>query len=165
MPIGPLSNLGASVRLTFDKHKYYPGEEISFSVHIKTINKVSARTVYAILYCVEHEKKTTVKQMTHEDIREMKELGVPIGERMVKEEHEEKKVTFEQKLKLSEEVTIKDSHFQGKFKLPIDAEPTSYEYGHDNKLTHWYLKITVDIPNAFDINYEKEVLVAGLSIE
>ncbi|MEM3373210.1 MAG: hypothetical protein QXF76_03270 [Candidatus Anstonellales archaeon] len=164
MPIGPLSNLGSSVKIELNKNKYYPGEEIEFIVSIKTLSDVKARAVVATLYCVEHEKKTVIKQMTHEELREMKELGVPVGERMVKEEHEEKKITYESKIKLADEIVIKSNKFEGKISLPIDAEPTSYEYGHDNKLTHWYLKITVDIPNAFDINAEKEVLVAGLSV-
>jgi hypothetical protein len=49
-----------------------------------------------------------------------------------------------------------------RFTLPGDAAPTSHDFGHDNKMNVWKLKIRLDIPFALDENAEAEIFVEGL---
>ena len=151
-----------AIHIICDKESYNPGEEIHITVELHFDGPVKARAIYAQLYCMEKFKRTTTRAVPYAEIQEKKRLGLYVDEGYTQEERidEQNKMVVEKKL--GGEKSYRTDELKASLRLPGNANPTSHEFGHDNKITVWKLDIKVDIPLAPDIHEVKEIFVAGL---
>jgi hypothetical protein len=100
--------------------------------------------------------------MTPDEIDREAGLGIPHTTDIKTEVRERSGNWFFQEKKIAGEQILYKAELSASFQLPHNAMPTSYEFGHDNAIHIWKLRVRVDIPLALDMNAEKEVFVEGL---
>lgn len=146
-----------------DKETYYAGGQIAAVIKLDLDTPIKARGIFATLVCSEKHKKKYVRNMPQAEIEERRALGLYTpSPYVVEEERVEEHQRFRQEKKIAGDGTYLRGEFQVHFTLPADAAPTSYEYGHDNKIVEWKLQVKLDIPFAIDINASKDIEVGGL---
>lgn len=150
------------IEIILDKGSYWPKDEIGAKIVLEFSKPVKARGLYTKLVCTEKKRTETLRHMDTHDYRVESELGVPRSSHMKKEVREEKRIIFEKEEMLCGEQEYSGGEYDVKFVLPPNARPTSTEYGHDNLIHLWKIKVRLDIPWALDKNAEKAVFVEGL---
>jgi hypothetical protein len=151
-----------SFEIMTNSDSYNPGETVMLFARFKSDKPVKARSVSVILICHEKEKKTELHHIPHDERRRMEELGLVVTTPVKPVDVFSDKDTYKKEKTIKIEKEISDERYEFHFELPKDAHPTSYEMGHDNRLTNWHLLAKIDIPMAPDINKKKEIIVKGL---
>ncbi len=148
--------------ITLDRDSYAAGDTVRAAVSLTLKKPVRARGLFARLVCVERHKVTEQRIMDAYDYARERELGG------FKETHLQpvttvhENVVADMKRDISGEGEYSSGERVVEFALPPNAQPTSHEFGHDNKTFVWKLSVKLDIPLAIDENAEKEVFVEGL---
>jgi len=150
------------IKITFSKGSYWPGDEVDAEVFVSMDKPRKARGLYGIVDCVERRHVVTKKYLDHYDYERMKEMGVVRSTNVEVSHREEHHKLFHKEFRIAGEREYQKEIFQVKFVLPRDAAPTSHDFGHDNKMNVWRLRIRLDLPMALDENAESEIFVEGL---
>lgn len=145
------------------KEKYKAGEELTAIVKLDLGKPIKVNAIHATLICQEKHKKNEVRNIPLAEIEERKRLGLYASPPYVRsveiiEEHER----FREEKKIAGGDVYQNQEFRVVFKLPNDAKPTSYIFGHDNRIVVWKIQVKVDIPFALDINASKDIEVGEL---
>jgi len=148
--------------IELDKAEYFPGETIRAKIRVSMGKPVKARGVYAELLCSERHRVTSHRVMDNYDFEREKEMGGFKETHMVSHVTEHDSMKFRQEKKVAGEGMYANNEFEAVFDLPPNAVPTSHEFGHDNKIRRWKLRVKLDIPLALDDSAEKEIFVGGL---
>ena len=150
------------IKINFSKSSYWPGEEVDAEVTVSFGKPIKARGLYAILECMEKKHVVTKRYLDHYDFERMKELGITPSTNISVTHREEQNKIFEKEFQIGGERAYYKENFPLRFSLPKDAAPTSHDFGHDNMIHVWKLKIRLDVPMALDKNAEAEIFVEGL---
>jgi hypothetical protein len=150
------------IKITFSKSSYWPGEEVDAEIFVSLGKPVKARGLYGVVEGIERKHVVTKKYLDHYDYERMKEMGVTPSTNITVSHREEHNKIFHKEFRIAGEKEYSKETFTVKFLLPKDAAPTSHDFGHDNKINIWRLKIRLDIPFALDENAEAEIFVEGL---
>ena len=150
------------ITIRFLKPSYWPGEEVEAEIVLSLRNPVRSRGLYGIVDCVEKKHVVTKKYLDQYDYDRMKELGVTPSTNIQVSHREEQNKLFHREFKISGEREYYKETFPVRLFLPKDAVPTSHDFGHDNKIHVWRLRVRLDIPLAIDKNAEAEIFVEGL---
>jgi hypothetical protein len=141
---------------------YAPGETINASITLRLGKPVRARSLTARLHCHEQKQvKTTVVLDKYEFDRD-KEMGNPYVSHMETKTEIRERDILSQVKRISGGDEYNSGEYSVSFTLPANAPPTSHEFGHDDTIHVWKLKVTLDIPLAIDENEEVEISVSGL---
>ncbi|OIO20979.1 hypothetical protein COV61_01050 [Candidatus Micrarchaeota archaeon CG11_big_fil_rev_8_21_14_0_20_47_5] len=150
------------IEIFLDRGAYEAGESINAEIRLTLKKTVKARGIFAALKCVERKKVKRTRVLDSYDYARDAELGVPRSTNVRTTETEQERVWFLQEKRVAGEGEYKEGTFQVGFSLPKNAPPTSHEFGHDNLVHVWRLRVKLDVPMALDENAEKEVKVLGL---
>ncbi|MEM4272686.1 MAG: hypothetical protein QXH30_03775 [Candidatus Bilamarchaeaceae archaeon] len=150
------------IKIAFSKHSYRPGEQVEADVLVLLEKPVKARGLYGIIQCIETKHVVTKKHLDYYDYERMKEIGVVPSTNIEISHREEHNKLFYKELLICGEKEYRRERFPVRFFLPKEAAPTSHDFGHDNKIHVWKLKVKLDIPFAPDENGEAEIFVDGL---
>ncbi len=158
----PKENGDGVISIKFSKSSYWPGEEVNADIILSLQKPVKARGLYATLECVEKKHVRLMRQFDQYDYDRQKELGLTQSTNIKVTHQEEESKIFHKEFQIGGERKYYKETFPMSFSLPKDAAPTSYEFGHDDKIHVWKLKIRLDVPMALDKNAEAEIFVEGL---
>ena len=150
------------LKIATDRTSYAAGDEIVATITLSLKKPVKARGLFAVLECYESHKVEVTKQLDQYDYDREKELGIPRSTNLKTSTQVHDDIIFRKEVKIAGEKVYGTENFEVKFQLPKDAKPTSKEYGHDNFIHVWKLKVKLDIPLTIDKNAEKEIFVDGL---
>lgn len=150
------------IRIIFSKDSYEPGEEVNAEIFVSLSKPTKCRGLYGIVEGIERKHVVTKRHLEHYDFERMKEMGVTPSTNVQVTHREEHNKIFHKEFNISGEKEYEKETFNVKFFLPRDAAPTSHDFGHDNRINIWRLKIRLDIPLALDENAEGEIFVEGL---
>jgi hypothetical protein len=151
------------IEIETNKEEYNAGENIYVKVFFHLEKPVKARAVKAALNCHEKKKTYIYTSIPPDEVRRIKELGMEVTSPIKKVEQYEESNIHHEEHGIGGAGEYEEQKFEFFFTLPKDAQPTSYEMGHDDKTHAWHLRIKIDIPFAPDINAEKDIMVAGLA--
>jgi len=148
--------------LETNKNEFYPGETLNGRIRLKIKNPLEVRAIVATFYC--HEKKKTMGYVpiTIDEKRRIEELGMVVTSPVKMVETFSENDIYKMEKKIAPKGKYSLERFDFFFEIPKTAQPTSYDFGHDNKKIIWKIKVKLDIPLAPDINIEKEIKVLGL---
>ncbi|MEM3060623.1 MAG: hypothetical protein QXW70_02245 [Candidatus Anstonellales archaeon] len=147
------------ISIILDRENYKPGMEITAQIHIKLKKEIRARGIFATLICTEKRLEEVRRVMDSYDYLQERDLGVQRRTHIKTEVREISRICYSKDVKLAGEGIYKEEEFVAKFLIPRDAKTTSYEFGHDNAIYVWRIKVKIDIPFALDKNAQKEVMV------
>lgn len=147
------------ITIELDKNFYYPNEEVTAKISLNLKKPTEARGIFASLTCTEKEKIFVTRHIPRWEVEEREKLGLFTEVPFTKTEKIIQKTIFFEEKKIADKGTYQYEQFKVKFKLPPNAPFTSHTFGDDNKIDVWILHVKIDIPFAFDINAEKEVIV------
>jgi len=150
------------ITITLDKDAYLAGEVIRATITVKTGKPKKARALYAKLVCNERRRVKVSRTMDKYDYDRDNEIGLVKSTHLETAIEERSGELFSQEKKVAGDGTYSEGTYEAEFALPDDAAPTSYEFGHDDKIHIWKLYVKLDVPFALDENAEKEVFVGGL---
>jgi len=145
-----------------DKDVYYPGAKLTAFITVSAKKKIKARRLVARLAC--HERRLVKKQVINDryDFDRDKEMSIPYSSHMEERVEQLSTVCFEdEKDACGETELVGENTFKVEFFIPKTAEPTSHEFGHDNRIFIWKLHVKLDVPFGIDKNAVKEVVVQG----
>ncbi len=151
------------ISIKFSKSSYYPGETIQMQISFDFKNEIKIRGVYLYLVSKEVIKKEVYRHITHDEAMRLKEMGIHTDKSVERHEHIERREKVYAEKKILPEGVLRKQVVVESIKIPDNATPTSYEFGHDNMINEWYIKVKVDIPFAVDINHLEKVVISGLS--
>lgn len=151
--------MGGAVTIIPDKNSYYGGQTVTAEITLKFKKPIKMRGIQAELYC--HQKQRIKKrwQMDTHDYRLDTELGIPRYRNVKTRFVHTASVIHKRTKKIAGEGEYSKETFKVKLDLPYDAPLTSYEFGHDNKIYKWFLKVKLDVPLNVDKNAKTEILV------
>lgn len=150
------------IAITLDKQSYAPGEEIIAKVKVGLAKPTRVRGIFAKLVCIEKKKVKSSVVLDKYDFERDREMSQPYSSHMETRTDIREGNWFAKEEKIGAAGELSEGDFEAKFFLPLNAPPTSYEYGHDNAIYIWKLRVKADIPLAIDDNAEAEVFVKGL---
>lgn len=150
------------ISIETDRQSYAPGQAVDATIRLALAKPVKARGLVARLTCEERRRTTEQRIMDKYDYDREKELGGFKETHMYSTTVESQRTVFDQSRSLSGEMEYADGEFRVSFAIPAAGPPTSHEFGHDNKIHVWRLRVKLDIPFALDENAEKEIFVEGL---
>ncbi|MFA5930664.1 MAG: hypothetical protein WC861_07330 [Candidatus Micrarchaeia archaeon] len=151
------------ITISLDSSSYPAGGIINAAIGVSHKKAVKARGLYATLSCTERKQVKTQVMLDKYDFERDREMGQPYASHMETKTETRENDVFSQEKKISGEREFSgEETFSVQFTLPQNAQPTSREYGHDNAIYIWKLRVKLDIPFAIDENAEAEVFVEGL---
>ncbi|MFA6907436.1 MAG: hypothetical protein WC263_01270 [Candidatus Micrarchaeia archaeon] len=151
------------ISISLDSSSYPAGGTINAAIIVSQKKAVKARGLYATLSCTERKQVKTQVMLDKYDFERDREMGQPYASHMETRTETRESIPFSQEKKISggREFSGEET-FSVQFVLPANAAPTSREYGHDNAIYAWALRVKLDIPFAIDENADAEVFVEGL---
>lgn len=151
------------ISISLDRASYSAGDTMSATISVRQQKPLKARSLTATLSCKERKQVKTTVVLDRYDYDRDKEIGQPYASHMETRTEERTRSAFEQaKQACGEHIFSGEESFIVQFLLPMDAKPTSYEFGHDNAIYVWKVRAKLDIPMAPDEHAEAEVFVQGL---
>jgi hypothetical protein len=154
-----ITTIMGKLRITLDKENYKPGETILAKINIKLNEPIEARELITRLYCIEIEKVTKTYVMDIDDYRYEKELGMERKTHIAKKTFLVEKIIYNETKKVKGTAKYHDEEIPVEFKIPISAYKTTHEFGVEKRKIIWKIDARLDIPFAFDMKTEKEVIV------
>jgi hypothetical protein len=149
--------------ISLDKRYYSPGETVAATITVRQAKPLKARGVFASLVCHRRRKIKTTVVLDKYDFERDREMSQPYSSHMETRTEEREEDIFRQEKQACGPRTFSgEEAFTVQFALPQNAQPTSHEFGHDNKTHVWKIAAKLDIPLAPDENAEAEVVVEGL---
>ncbi|MFA6328272.1 MAG: hypothetical protein WCY41_02420 [Candidatus Micrarchaeia archaeon] len=149
--------------VSLDRASYSAGDTISATISVRQQKPLEARGLSAALACSARKMVKTTVVLDRYDYDRDREMGQPYSSHMETKTEERGSTAFEQEKQVCGKRTFSgDETFTVQFTLPANAAPTSREFGHDNAIYIWKLRVKLDIPFAIDENAEAEVFVEGL---
>jgi hypothetical protein len=151
------------ISISLDSPSYSAGGIINAAISVSRQKATRARGLYATLACTEKKQVKTQVMLDKYDFERDREMGQPYSSHMETKTETRESTPFSQEKKVCGEREFSgEESFTVQFVLPANAAPTSKEYGHDNTIHIWTLRVRLDIPFAIDDNADKEVFVEGL---
>ncbi|MBU0586284.1 hypothetical protein KJ780_02125 [Candidatus Micrarchaeota archaeon] len=155
-------NMSSSLKIFLNKSSYNAGEELEATIQFNTDKPINARGIFAELTCTEKKKQKYTRAIPRAEVEERKKLGLYTEVPYTYEERiDTNRISFQEK-KVADSGEFSNSEYKVKFTLPRNAQPTSHDFGHDNKQVKWNLHVKLDVPFAFDVKADHEVFVSGL---
>jgi len=151
------------ISISLDSPTYPAGGFITATVGAILKKATKARGLYATLYCTEIKQVKTQVVLDKYEFDRDREMGQPYSSHMETKTEVRESVIFSQEKKICDEHEFSgEENFTVQFILPKNAAPTSREFGHDNAIHIWKLRVKLDIPMAPDEHADAEVFVEGL---
>ena len=151
------------ISISLDRASYAAGDTITATISVRQAKPLPARSLTATLTCSERKQLKTTVVLDKYDFERDREMGQPYSSNMETRTEERDRAAFEEEKQISGAHTFSgEETFSVQFTLPASAQPTSYEFGHDNLIHVWKLRVKLDIPMAIDEHAEAEVFVEGL---
>ena len=151
------------ISIALDSSSYSAGGILNATISVSQKKPVKARGLYATLSCTERKQVKTQVVLDKYDYDRDREMGQPYSSHMETKTETRENIVFSQGKKICDEREFSgEENFTVQFTLPANAAPTSREYGHDNTINIWKLRVKLDIPFAIDENADADVFVEGL---
>ncbi len=151
------------ISISLDRASYAAGDTISATISVSQAKPLPARSLAATLTCSERKQVKTTVVLDKYDFERDREMGQPYSSNMETKTEERSRTAYEEEKQVCGKRTFSgEEAFSVQFALPQSAQPTSYEFGHDNLIHVWKLRVKLDIPMAMDEHAEAEVFVEGL---
>ena len=151
------------ISISLDRASYAAGDTITAAIGVRENKPLGARSLTATLICSERKLLKTQVMLDKYDFERDREMGQPYSSHMETKTEERARIAFEQEKQICGKHTFSgEENFTVQFALPPSAFPTSHEFGHDNLIHIWTVRVKLDIPMAIDEHAEAEVFVEGL---
>ncbi len=133
------------------------GGKVSAIIILELKKPIHARSLSARLYCIEEKKVESRREMTSDEYRMSRELGLQVSTNIRTLTSVTENVAYAETKEVSGETEYKSGRYSVDFTIP-DSAPRTQGWMNGRKVT-WRMEAKLDIPMSMDISSSEEIEV------